>query len=315
MEDMPSSCFGSDSGNYAVRHNPFVYYSSIVNNATRCARVVPGGNAGATLVNDLGSTTTASNYMWFTPNICNDMHDCSVAAGDTYMASLVGRILNTTVFTAQRAALFVTFDEGYGPPIYSAWAGPAVKLNYTSTTAYNHYSLLATIEANWNLPSLRAEDGGATSMDEFFTGQANPNFSLSASSGSLSLAPNQTGSATISLRPTGGFTGSVTLSASSSPAGLSVSCSPLSISGSGTSTCTFMGTTAGSYTVTITGANGNRTIVRTALISVDVAAPGPPSNPLGVTLLIGLAIGGLIPVAALVVILARRRNRGPDREP
>src|SRR5213080_216879 len=43
MEDMPSNCYGSDSGNYVVRHNPFVYYSDIASNATRCNQVVPAG--------------------------------------------------------------------------------------------------------------------------------------------------------------------------------------------------------------------------------------------------------------------------------
>src|SRR5213593_1718430 len=45
MEDMPSNCYGSDSGNYAVRHDPFVYYNDIVSNATRCTRVVPAGSS------------------------------------------------------------------------------------------------------------------------------------------------------------------------------------------------------------------------------------------------------------------------------
>src|SRR2546427_9800209 len=116
MEDMPSNCYAGNSGNYAVRHNPFVYYNDIVSNSMRCNQVVPAGTGDSALIHDLGSTSTASNYMWLTPNTCNDMHDCSIGTGDAYLADLVQRILSSPVFTNQRAALYITFDEGYGQP-------------------------------------------------------------------------------------------------------------------------------------------------------------------------------------------------------
>src|SRR5438876_9843943 len=138
MEGMPSNCYGSDSGNYAVRHDPFVYYSDIANNATRCNQVVPAATAGSALVGDLASTSTASNYMWFTPDTCNDMHDCDVPTGDAYLSVLVPLILASNVFLTERAALLLTFDEGYGEPIYTVWAGPVVKTAYTSSTSSSH---------------------------------------------------------------------------------------------------------------------------------------------------------------------------------
>src|SRR5205809_3202407 len=101
MEDMPSSCYATDSGNYVVHHNPFMYYSDIASDATRCARDVPAGpsiGSDATLLADLGSASTASNFMWLTPNKCNDMHSCSIHQGDTYMSGLVPKILDSTLF-------------------------------------------------------------------------------------------------------------------------------------------------------------------------------------------------------------------------
>ena len=172
MEDMPSNCYGSNSGNYAVRHDPFVYYGDIANDATRCTRVVPAGSSDSALINDLGSTSTASNFMWLTPNTCNDIHSCPIDTGDAYLADLVQRILSSPVFTTKRAALYITFDEGKGnngQPVYTVWAGRVVKPTYTSSVAYNHFSLLATIESNWNLPNLTANDAGAAAMTEFFT--------------------------------------------------------------------------------------------------------------------------------------------------
>ena len=64
MQDMPSNCYGSNSGDYAVRHNPFVYFNSVVSNPDRCARVVPSGSSDSTFLNDLASPSTTSNFMW-----------------------------------------------------------------------------------------------------------------------------------------------------------------------------------------------------------------------------------------------------------
>ena len=176
MEDMPSNCYPVNSGQYAVRHNPFVYYRSIAGNSTRCARVVPSGNAASALLSDLTSTAAASNYMWFSPNLCNDMHDCSMSVGDTYMSTLVPKILNSPIFQTTRAALLVTFDEGYRFPIYTVWAGPVAKTGYVSSYPYTHFSLLATIESNWNLTYLTANDRDAPHMGEFFLGQPSRGF-------------------------------------------------------------------------------------------------------------------------------------------
>src|SRR5256712_346470 len=276
MEDMPSNCYTSDSGNYAVRHNPFVYYNDIVSNSTRCNQVVPAGTAGSALVADLASTSTASNYMWFTPNTCNDMHDCDIPTGDTYLSVLVPLILGSNVFLTQRAALLLTFDEGYGQPIYTVWAGPVVKTAYTSSTAYSHYSVLSTIESNWNLPSLTTNDQNATNMNEFFTTPTGPDFSLSANPSTVTFVAGQSATSTISLQSTGGFAGTVSLTAVSSPAGLTTSCVPSSITGSQTSTCTIGGTTPGSFAAVVTGTNG--TLSHSTSIGVAVTASGPTAR-------------------------------------
>jgi hypothetical protein len=193
MEDYPSSCgsqcspgncFTGDTGTgqYAARHNPFVYFDDIVNNTARCSRIVPANSDGKggpddLFLSDLASPSTASNLMWLTPNLCNDMHDCSVATGDNYLSQVVPNILNSTLFTHQKAGLFVTFDEGNGycplngssrDCVYAVWAGPVVKTDFQSSKQYNHFSFLKTLETNWKLPSLTSNDGSATPMTEFF---------------------------------------------------------------------------------------------------------------------------------------------------
>src|SRR5207249_7250105 len=87
MEAMPTNCDSSNAGRYAVKHDPFVYYGDLAGNATRCSRVVPAGPSDQALLNDLDSVANASNYMWLTPDLCNDMHDCNVTVGDAFMRS------------------------------------------------------------------------------------------------------------------------------------------------------------------------------------------------------------------------------------
>src|SRR5256886_9249014 len=120
---------------------------------------------------------TLPNYVWLTPNDSDNMHSSSITIGDSYLAALVPLILSSRMFTTQNAALFIVFDEGndFCPTgnsksdcVVAEWAGPAVKKAYSSTTSYNHYSYLSTLEANWNLASLTANDASAPPMTEFF---------------------------------------------------------------------------------------------------------------------------------------------------
>ncbi|HEX9239370.1 MAG TPA: alkaline phosphatase family protein, partial [Candidatus Bathyarchaeia archaeon] len=180
----PGNCFLGDvgTGNYTARHDPFVYFDDIVNSTARCSRIVPansGGKGGPDdlFLSDLGSPSTASNLMWLTPNLCNDTHDCPVSTGDTYLSQVVPNILNSSLFTHRKAALFITFDEGNGycplngsslDCVYALWAGPVVNTNFQSTNQYNHYSFLKTLETVWNLPPLTDNDRSATPMMEFF---------------------------------------------------------------------------------------------------------------------------------------------------
>jgi len=172
----PGNCYTGDGGlgNYAARHDPFVYFDDITTSSARCARIVPANSVISSsqetddkLLSDLSSASTASNFIWLTPNTLDDMHDTSVSFGDTYLAGMVPQILNSTIFKTQKAALFVTFDEDDGSPLYATFSGPIVKTHYQSSVSYNHYSFLWTVENNWGLACL-VNDCGQTAMTEFF---------------------------------------------------------------------------------------------------------------------------------------------------
>jgi len=167
LEDMPSTCLATDSGLYVARHNPFVHYSNIVNDSARCNRsVVPFTRFSG----DLAGSALA-DYVFIAPNLCNDMHDCSVAVGDAWLSTVVPQILQSAAFTD--SVLFITFDEGSSSInggghipmiIASRWTSSA----FQSVTPVNHYSLLRTIEDAWGLAPL-GQSASATAMSEFFS--------------------------------------------------------------------------------------------------------------------------------------------------
>ena len=177
MENMPSPCYIGDSSNglYAQKHDPFLYYNDIRTNHTRCAKhIVPFSQFTADLA---GNQLPA--YVWITPNLCHDMHDCSVAVGDTWLSQFVPGILRSTAFT-QGGVLFITFDEGgtgagccndaAGGQVSTLVISPLVKRGYRSTIAETHYSLLRTIEEIWGLPLL-GEARNSKAMTEYFVYQ------------------------------------------------------------------------------------------------------------------------------------------------
>jgi phosphatidylinositol-3-phosphatase len=172
MEDMPAPCATTDSGLYVARHNPFVHYSDVVSNAVRCnSHVVPFSRFSSDL-----SAGSLSDYIWITPNLCNDMHDCSVATGDAWLASVVPQILQSAAFAD--SVLFLTFDEGTSTAggggqipliVASRWTPAGTRAGTTVT----HYSLLRTIEDAWSLSPL-GQAAAATAMTEFFPRPAAP---------------------------------------------------------------------------------------------------------------------------------------------
>lgn len=107
MEDMPSPCFGgASSGSYAKKHDPFVYFSSITGNPGQCARVVPHGQ----LAGDL-QAGTAPPFLFVTPNLCNDGHDCGNATADGWLKGEMQMVMGSSWYR-QGGSVIVTWDEG-----------------------------------------------------------------------------------------------------------------------------------------------------------------------------------------------------------
>src|SRR6266487_4080591 len=168
-------------------HYPFIDFSDMKTSA-RCGNMLTTTSPLDPEFLAAINSATLPNYVWLTPNDSDNMHSSSITIGDSYLAALVPLILSSRMFTTQKAALFIVFDEGndFCPTgnsksdcVVAEWAGPAVKKAYSSTTSYNHYSYLSTLEANWNLASLTANDASAPPMTEFFGTSPPPTLSAS----------------------------------------------------------------------------------------------------------------------------------------
>ncbi len=166
FESMPSTCGMANSGQYAVRHNPFVYFDNIRLDAARCAAHVVQYTR---LAADLASNSTTPNFVWITPNVCNDMHDCSVATGDRWLGNNVPPILASPACTVDRCLVMVVVDEddgSQGNHVLAIFAGSAAQAGVVSATRHDHFGLLRTIETFFGLPTLTANDAAAAPMTE-----------------------------------------------------------------------------------------------------------------------------------------------------
>jgi acid phosphatase len=135
MEGMSGDCM-TEVGNYALRHNPFAYYGG------RCPANVVSFDR---LSDDLASNTP--QFVWISPDMCHDTHDCPLQSGDEWLAQTVPHIVDSAAWK-QNGVLFIVWDEAEDPRSNAVAAlviAPKLKA-HTSAVAYDHYSLLATIE-------------------------------------------------------------------------------------------------------------------------------------------------------------------------
>jgi phosphatidylinositol-3-phosphatase len=169
MEDMGSPCRLISAGKYAVNHNPFVYYTSLSNDPARCNdRVV---DFRAHFDKDLAAGEY--RYMWITPNMCNNMHDCAPSAADAWLKNTAAKIMASPGYK-NGGVLFILFDEGY-IRVLGAEANLAAiivserlaKRPAKSNTRFDHRSYLATVQDIFGLPRLPTTRD-ATPMSELF---------------------------------------------------------------------------------------------------------------------------------------------------
>ncbi len=197
---------GDIGDQYAAKHDPFVYFHSILDRPVRCAAHIVSLKE---LPIDLRRIATTPNYSFITPNLCNDGHDLRCVDGETGGLVGINRFLEKWVPLITRSPAFrkdglliVTFDEsdGQAPDAYDACCNekplatdpyqpgfqgpgggrigavllsPYIRPGTVSSVPYNHYSLLRTVEDLFDLGHLgyAAEPGLRPLGRDVFTGQ------------------------------------------------------------------------------------------------------------------------------------------------
>jgi hypothetical protein len=171
----------SASDEYADKHNPFVYFHSIFDDAASCSAHVVNLSA---LANDLKQIRTTPNFGYIVPGLCHDGHDAPCANGepgglvsaDRFLRTWVPRIMASPAFRRD-GLLVITFDEGGdataccgetgltdgpqpgkiglgGGKVGAVILSPYIAPGTVSHQPYNHYSLLRSVEDIYRLDHL-----------------------------------------------------------------------------------------------------------------------------------------------------------------
>ena len=128
-----------NSSRFAKKHVPFLYFA---------------GGASHVLPLQRFNPRKLPSYSLVVPDLCNDMHDCSVSTGDHWLRHFIAPLLSV-----RNTAIFIVFDEGTssaggGGNVALIVAGTAVRRHSVFKAATSHYGLLRTIESALGLPFL-----------------------------------------------------------------------------------------------------------------------------------------------------------------
>jgi phosphatidylinositol-3-phosphatase len=194
---------------YAQKHDPFMYFSDIRNNPERMEKIVPftqfdrdleSGNVpnfvwiSPDQCHDMHGVSTSNAQFLGNLNCAfpaSGLDHSVIKLGDNYLRNTVNEITASRVWRTEKSALVVMWDEndyssangcchsptGVNGVVLGGSNAPALVLTsknnehfVDSTTPYNHYSLLATIEQLWGLGCLENACGFSQSqlMTKFF---------------------------------------------------------------------------------------------------------------------------------------------------
>ncbi|ELR05681.1 hypothetical protein VC83_05697 [Pseudogymnoascus destructans] len=170
QEDMPYSGYQGFSWvnkktgkkDYVRKHNPAVLFNSVANDADRLSKI-----KNLTMFQQDLKANKLPQWMFITPNMTSDAHDAPIGTAGTWLRTFLEPLLNDKNFM-QNTMVLITFDEDSTHPkqnrAFSVLLGDAIPKNLVGTTDsnfYNHYSEIATIEANWDTHTLGRYDVGA----------------------------------------------------------------------------------------------------------------------------------------------------------
>jgi len=179
-ESIPATAYlGPDSGIYVKHHNPFTYFSDVMNSPSQAANIVPFSQLSA----DLGAGTLPS-FGFIIPNDQDNAHDCpggaatcpdtdKLTAADNWLKANINPLITSPKFG--NSVLIIVWDESVqsdlaniGGQVSMVMVGPQVKTGFKSTTFFDHRATLRVALSLLGATELPNGAAFANSMREFF---------------------------------------------------------------------------------------------------------------------------------------------------
>jgi phosphatidylinositol-3-phosphatase len=173
-EGLPSIGYtGGDTGSYVRHHNPFTYFSDVLNSSVEKLNLVPFTQ----FANDLNNNQLP-NFSFVVPNLNDDAHNGTLAQADGWLQTHIAPLLNNAAFQ-QDGILIILFDEALtsdathgGGHVAFVMVGPGVKKGFKSTALYQHQNLLRTVMDAIGVHSYPGAAATAGDMSDMFTGSS-----------------------------------------------------------------------------------------------------------------------------------------------
>ena len=236
--------------------------------------VINSSNKGSTTLRNGPDVSANANFTFY---VCADQTTCTANeyGGTSFAAPMwAGYIALVNQQLAEDGQPTIGFIN---PTIYAQNVTSSYATDFHDITSGTSGSFSAVtgydLVTGWGSPN------GTGLINALAATSTTPNFTISASPGSLSVVQGGNGSSTITTSVSGGFSSAVALSASGQPTGVTVSFSPTSIaapgSGSSTMSIAVASTTAtGTYAITVIGTGGGITQTTTVSLTVTAVAAG-----------------------------------------
>jgi acid phosphatase len=169
IEDMPGPCTLVSSGDYAVKHNPWAYFSDPIDRRNCQNFDVPAGTpTGGALHDDVQDGTQPTVGMLI-PNLCHDAHNCPLAVADAWLQQWLPLLMQGPDYRSGHLAIVITFDEDDNTgdnTVLTTVIAPTVH-HVSAATPLTHYSLTRYL-AELTASTPPAEAAAAASLSTAF---------------------------------------------------------------------------------------------------------------------------------------------------
>jgi acid phosphatase len=169
-ESLPSVGYtGGDSYPYLRRHNPFSFFSDVVNSTSQKTNLVPFTQFATDLQNN-----QLPQFSFVVPNALDDGHDGPLAVADFWLQTNIAPLIASPQFQTD-GLLIILFDEADtsdsthgGGRVSALVISPLAKKGYQSTTLYQHQATLRLVLQGLGITSFPGKAASAPQMLEFF---------------------------------------------------------------------------------------------------------------------------------------------------